>query len=129
MASKSSSQTETQHLTPALNVPLSIEQCIIKFNNGVALLKSDVEGYDLMLQFLRKSVISVALTKQPSAYYAKYLQEFWLEPSEDIVPLPIKESVKAGLATMGLVDEEDPVISSTTLINTSSMKLKYFSPR
>ncbi|GKD42786.1 hypothetical protein Tco_1267431 [Tanacetum coccineum] len=107
-----------------------------------------------MLQFLSNSCVSVALTKQPSAYYSKYLWEFWytaeadtttstitftlssfdkplsfnlddfstiidLKHSKNLVPLPPKETVKAALATLGLVDENDTSISSTNLANSS----------
>ncbi|GKC74937.1 hypothetical protein Tco_1125711 [Tanacetum coccineum] len=116
-----------------------------------------------MLQFLSNSSISTALTKQPSAYYSKYLREFWytaevdvvtksisftlsgfdkpisftsdefssiigLNYSEIYVPLPSKEMVRYALATLGLVDENDTSISSTHLVNSSSLKMRYFSP-
>ncbi|GKD37753.1 hypothetical protein Tco_1257960, partial [Tanacetum coccineum] len=45
-----------------------------------------------------------------------------LKPSDDCVPVPQKETMKAGLATLGLVDEEHPSLSSTDLINSSSVK-------
>ncbi|GJW14823.1 retrovirus-related pol polyprotein from transposon TNT 1-94 [Tanacetum coccineum] len=47
--------------------------------------------------------------------------------SEECVPVPLKETVKAGLATLGLVDEDHPSISSSALINSSLVKVKYFS--
>nr|GEV62161.1 uncharacterized mitochondrial protein AtMg00810-like [Tanacetum cinerariifolium] len=106
--------------------------------------------------------VSTALTKQPSAYYSKYLREFWytaevesatntitftlsnfdkpisfnlaefssvigLNYTEDFSPLPQKEMVRATLATLGLVDENNPKISSTDLVNTSPLKIRYFS--
>ncbi|GKF36592.1 hypothetical protein Tco_0113350 [Tanacetum coccineum] len=108
----------------------------------IALLESKNTYYHPMLQFLSKSCISVALTKQPSAYYLKYLREFWyiveadsvtklitftlshfdkplsfdldvfstvigLERSEDFVSIPPKETVKAGLESLGLTDENN----------------------
>ncbi|GJV00160.1 hypothetical protein Tco_1329430 [Tanacetum coccineum] len=117
-----------------------------------------------MLQFLSKSCISVALTKQPSAYYPKYLREFWytaevdtamksitfslshfdkplsfdldvfstvirIKHSEDFVSIPPKEIVKVGLATLRLTDENDTSLSSSDLINSSPVKIKYFSPK
>ncbi|GKC23696.1 hypothetical protein Tco_1025846 [Tanacetum coccineum] len=86
--------------------------------------------------------ISAALTKQPSAYYPKYLWEFWytaeadtttnsitftlsnfdkpisfdldvfstiigLKHSENFVSLPPKVTVRAGIATLGLIDENN----------------------
>ncbi|GJV93420.1 hypothetical protein Tco_1541233 [Tanacetum coccineum] len=50
-----------------------------------------------------------------------------LKRSENFVPLPPKETVRAGLATLGLVDENDPSILSTNLVNSLLLKMKYFS--
>ncbi|GJR08158.1 hypothetical protein Tco_0790810 [Tanacetum coccineum] len=44
------------------------------------------------------------------------------------VPLPPKETVRAGLATLGLFDKDKPTLSSTDLVNSSPLKMKYFSP-
>ncbi|GJS54365.1 hypothetical protein Tco_0627727 [Tanacetum coccineum] len=163
MASESSSETQPKQLTPASNVPFQVEDCIIKFNNRVALMESKDDAYKPLLQFLKNCCISVALTKQPSAYYSKYLQEFWytaeadiasksitftllhfdkpisfdldtfssvigLDHSDECVHVPPKEVVKAGLATLGLVDDDHLSISSSALINSSLVKVKYFSP-
>ncbi|GJV86463.1 hypothetical protein Tco_1530401 [Tanacetum coccineum] len=84
MASASSSQNKPKHLILAANVPFQVEDVVIKFNNEVALLKTSVEGYEPMLEFLRKCRISVALTKQPSVYYAKFLREFWYTTEADM---------------------------------------------
>ncbi|GJU58297.1 retrovirus-related pol polyprotein from transposon TNT 1-94 [Tanacetum coccineum] len=42
-----------------------------------------------------------------------------LKPSENFVSSPPKETVKAGLATLGLFNEKNPELSSTDLINSS----------
>ncbi|GKE45215.1 hypothetical protein Tco_1472499 [Tanacetum coccineum] len=52
-----------------------------------------------------------------------------LEHSEDIVSISPKETVKAGLETLGLTDENDTSLSSFDLISSSSVKIKYFSPK
>nr|GEV62598.1 hypothetical protein [Tanacetum cinerariifolium] len=72
--------------------------------------------------------ISTALTKQPSAYYSKYLREFGILLSENFSSLPLKETVRAALATLGLVEEKDPSFSSTALVNSSPLRIRYFSP-
>ncbi|GJZ99220.1 hypothetical protein Tco_0671771 [Tanacetum coccineum] len=112
----------------------------------------------------KNSCIFVTLTKQPSAYYSKYLREFWytaeadiatktitftllhfdkplsfdldvfssvigLKPSEDCVSVPPKETVKVGLATLGLFDKKDTSLTPTDLINSSPVKVKHFSPK
>nr|GFA40079.1 hypothetical protein [Tanacetum cinerariifolium] len=44
------------------------------------------------------------------------------------VSLPPKETVRARLATLGLCDKDKPSLSSTLLVNSSPLKIKYFSP-
>ncbi|GJZ36373.1 hypothetical protein Tco_0582564 [Tanacetum coccineum] len=163
MASESTSQ-QRKKLSLASNVHFEVKDGIINFKNRIALLESKNDSYHPILQFLSKGCISVALAKQPLAYYLKYLREFWytaeadittnsitftlsnfdkplsfdldvfstiigLKRSENFVPLPPKETVKVGLATMGLIDENDTTISSTDLVNLSSLKMKCFSPK
>ncbi|GJZ90043.1 hypothetical protein Tco_0661970 [Tanacetum coccineum] len=162
MASDSSSQNQPKQLTPASNVPFQVEDCIIKFNNRVALMETNNDAYKPLLQFLKNSCLSVALTKQPSTYYSKYLREFWFtveadttskfitftlshfdkplsfdrdtfssligfDRSDEFVDIPSKETWKAGLATLGLVNEDHPSLSSSDLINSSPVKVKCFS--
>ncbi|GJY91452.1 hypothetical protein Tco_0506648 [Tanacetum coccineum] len=113
-------------------------------------------------KFLSSSCISTALTKQPSAYYSKYLREFWytaevesatitntftlsnfdkplsfnldefssiicLKYTKNYTPLPQKETVRATLENLGLVDENNPNLSSTELVNSSPLRIRYFS--
>ncbi|GJX67735.1 retrovirus-related pol polyprotein from transposon TNT 1-94 [Tanacetum coccineum] len=51
-----------------------------------------------------------------------------LKYSENYVSVAPKEIVRAGLATLGLVDEKDSTLSSTDLINLSLLRIRYFSP-
>ncbi|GJX53591.1 hypothetical protein Tco_0281960 [Tanacetum coccineum] len=44
------------------------------------------------------------------------------------VPLPPKETIRAGLETLGLFKKDKPTLSSTVLVNSSPLKMKYFSP-
>ncbi|GKF05008.1 hypothetical protein Tco_0035676, partial [Tanacetum coccineum] len=57
-----------------------------------------------------------------------FSSDIGLEPSDDCVYVPPKETMKDGLATLGLVDEDHPSFSSSALINSSPMKVKYFLP-
>ncbi|GKA07375.1 retrovirus-related pol polyprotein from transposon TNT 1-94 [Tanacetum coccineum] len=50
-----------------------------------------------------------------------------LKRSEKFVSLPPKETVKAGLATLGLIDENDTSLSFYDLVNSSPLKMRYFS--
>nr|GEU49009.1 hypothetical protein [Tanacetum cinerariifolium] len=154
LTSEYSSQSQPKKLTPTLNVHFEVEDGNINFNYEIALLESKDTSYHPLLQFLKKSCISVTLTKQPSAYYLKYLRGFWytievdtkmktisftllnfdkplsfdldvfssvirLKPSENCVSLPLKETLITSLATLGLTNEKNPSLSSTTLINLS----------
>ncbi|GJX86665.1 hypothetical protein Tco_0337439 [Tanacetum coccineum] len=83
MASKSSSQPLSKQLTPASNVNFQMADFIIQFNNGVALLELKNSIYKRLFQFLKKSVVYVALSKEPSAYYTQYLWEFWYTAEAD----------------------------------------------
>nr|GEY41935.1 hypothetical protein [Tanacetum cinerariifolium] len=46
----------------------------------------------------------------------------------NVVPLPPKETVRVGLATLGLFDKDKPTLSSFVLVNSSPPKIKYFTP-
>ncbi|GJU14552.1 hypothetical protein Tco_1142518 [Tanacetum coccineum] len=48
--------------------------------------------------------------------------------SENYVLVLKKETVRVSLATLGLVDENNPSLSSTSLVNSSPLKMRYFSP-
>ncbi|GJU29492.1 retrovirus-related pol polyprotein from transposon TNT 1-94 [Tanacetum coccineum] len=52
-----------------------------------------------------------------------------IRPSENYVSVPPKETVKAGLTTLGLIDEKNPSLSSSDLINLSQLRVKYFSSK
>ncbi|GJT39131.1 retrovirus-related pol polyprotein from transposon TNT 1-94 [Tanacetum coccineum] len=47
---------------------------------------------------------------------------------ENYEALPPKETMRAGLATLGLVDEKNPQLTSSELINLSPLRIRYFSP-
>ncbi|GJT47292.1 retrovirus-related pol polyprotein from transposon TNT 1-94 [Tanacetum coccineum] len=50
-----------------------------------------------------------------------------LKRSENYVSLPSNETVRAGLATLGLIDKNDTSLSSSDLFNSSLLKMRYFS--
>nr|GEU98858.1 retrovirus-related Pol polyprotein from transposon TNT 1-94 [Tanacetum cinerariifolium] len=51
-----------------------------------------------------------------------------LTDSKTVVPLSPKGSVRAGLATLGLTNKDKPSLICTELVNSSPLKVKYFSP-
>ncbi|GJT33558.1 hypothetical protein Tco_0923977 [Tanacetum coccineum] len=48
--------------------------------------------------------------------------------SENFASFPPKETVRVALATLGLVDEKDPSLSSIVVVNSSLLRTRYFSP-
>ncbi|GJT15514.1 hypothetical protein Tco_0874220 [Tanacetum coccineum] len=58
----------------------------------------------------------------------EFISAIGLPICRDVIPLSPKETVRAGLVTLGLFDKDKPTLSSTVLINSSSLKIKYFSP-
>nr|GEU76735.1 retrovirus-related Pol polyprotein from transposon TNT 1-94 [Tanacetum cinerariifolium] len=56
----------------------------------------------------------------------EFISAIGLPTCKDTIPLPPKETVKAGLATLSLFDKEKPTLSSTILVNSSPLKMKYF---
>ena len=66
---------------------------------------------------------------QPLTFSKKeFIEATGLPTVENPVPLPPKETVRAGLATLGLMDKEKPALTSTDLVHSSPLKMKYFSP-
>ncbi|GJS50922.1 hypothetical protein Tco_0624284 [Tanacetum coccineum] len=140
MASESTSSQQSSHLSPLSKVNFKCEAGIIAYNNAVALLEHSNNLYHPMLSFLSNYCISTALTRQSSATYVEYLKEFWYTVEEEfisaiglpvctnVVSLPLKETVRAGLATLGLFDKDKPYLSSFVLVNSSPLKIKYFTP-
>ncbi|GJU47070.1 hypothetical protein Tco_1204336 [Tanacetum coccineum] len=57
-----------------------------------------------------------------------FLTAIGLTDSKSVMPLPPKGTVRAGLATLGLANKDKPSLTSTELVNSSPLKLKYFSP-
>ncbi|GKC97818.1 hypothetical protein Tco_1168093 [Tanacetum coccineum] len=58
----------------------------------------------------------------------EFISAIRLPTCKDAIPLPPKETVKAGLATLGLFDKDKPTLSSSVLVNSSPLKMKYFTP-
>ncbi|GKC86894.1 hypothetical protein Tco_1147543 [Tanacetum coccineum] len=54
----------------------------------------------------------------------EFISAIGLPICKGAVPLPPKETVRAGLATLGLFDKDKPTLSSTELVNSSPLKMK-----
>ncbi|GKE68236.1 hypothetical protein Tco_1526308 [Tanacetum coccineum] len=116
MASDSSSQNQPKQLTPSLNVPFKVKDCIIKFNNGVALIESNNDAYKPLLQFWKNSYTaskSITFTRshfdKPLTFHLNtFSSVIGIDHSDECVLVPQKETVKVGLATLGLVATLSP---------------------
>ncbi|GKD32074.1 hypothetical protein Tco_1242852, partial [Tanacetum coccineum] len=54
----------------------------------------------------------------------EFISPIGLPIGKDVIPLPPKEAIRAGLATLGLFDKDKPTLSSTVLVNSSPLKMK-----
>ncbi|GKF19594.1 hypothetical protein Tco_0068232 [Tanacetum coccineum] len=104
MASKSSA---TKHVTPAPNVAF---EC----NKDAA---------------TNTITFTLSCSEKPLSFnLGDFKTITGLKYSENNEALPPKETVRAGLETMGLVDEKIPQSTPTKLINLSPLRIRYFSP-
>nr|GEW75717.1 hypothetical protein [Tanacetum cinerariifolium] len=72
---------------------------------------------------------SLSWWDEPLSFTQKeFISAIGLPICKNLVSLPPKETVRAGLATLGLFDKDKPTLSSTILVNSSPLKMKYFSP-
>nr|GEY00214.1 retrovirus-related Pol polyprotein from transposon TNT 1-94 [Tanacetum cinerariifolium] len=66
---------------------------------------------------------------EPLSFTQKeFISAIGLPICKNPIPPPPKETVKSGLVTLGLFDKDKPTLSSTVLVNTSPLKMKYFLP-
>nr|GEV38925.1 retrovirus-related Pol polyprotein from transposon TNT 1-94 [Tanacetum cinerariifolium] len=96
-------------------------------------IKSQLANYDVLYDKADMATKTISFTlshfeKTLSFDLDTFSSIIGLKPSDDCVPFPPKETVKDGLETLGIVDEEHPSLTSTDLINSSPVKMKYFSP-
>ncbi|GKB34254.1 retrovirus-related pol polyprotein from transposon TNT 1-94, partial [Tanacetum coccineum] len=90
------------------------------------IFKGDIEIHFVPTN-LQLADIFTKLLAEPS--FTRLVTELGnFNPNENCVPVPPKENGKDGLATLGLFDEDHPSLSSSDLVNSSMLKMKYFSP-
>nr|GEZ50438.1 reverse transcriptase domain-containing protein [Tanacetum cinerariifolium] len=66
---------------------------------------------------------------EPLSFTQKeFIYAIGLPICKSCVPPPPKETVRAELATLGLFNKDKLTLSSTVLVNSSPLKMKYFSP-
>ncbi|GKD53951.1 hypothetical protein Tco_1287338, partial [Tanacetum coccineum] len=125
MASESTSSQQEQQLTPSSKVNFKCEDGIIAFNNAVALLEHPNELYRPMLNEATKTItFSLSWCDKPLTFTQdEFISAIGLPICKDVVPLPPKETVKAGLATLGLIDKDKPTLSSYVLGSHDQMNL------
>ncbi|GKA30880.1 hypothetical protein Tco_0717185 [Tanacetum coccineum] len=74
---------------------------------------------------------SLSSVEEPLSFtQEKFMSTTGLPVCENVVPTPPppKETVRAGLATLGIFDKDKPSLSSFVLVNSSPIKIKYFTP-
>nr|GEW30267.1 transcription factor EGL1 isoform X2 [Tanacetum cinerariifolium] len=72
---------------------------------------------------------SLSWWDEPLSFTQKeFISAIGLPFCKNPVPPPPKDTLRAGLANLGLFDKEKPSLSSTVLVNSSPLKMKYFSP-
>ncbi|GJU64091.1 putative reverse transcriptase domain-containing protein [Tanacetum coccineum] len=131
---KNASNGEAKHAFPFQRRPrLGLWHGIIAFNNAVALLEHTNDLYHPMLSFLLNCCIdeatktitfSLSSFEKPLSFTQdEFISAIGLPICRNVVPLPPKETVRAGLATLGLFDKDKPSLSSTVLVNSSPLKI------
>ncbi|GJW70806.1 retrovirus-related pol polyprotein from transposon TNT 1-94 [Tanacetum coccineum] len=93
--------------------------------------KSTSGGYQILGGILAcwsaKKQRSVAMSSAEANRCCWILFWYTAEYTKNFSPLPPKETVMAALTTLGLVDENNPELSSIALINSSLLRIRYFS--
>nr|GEW16950.1 hypothetical protein [Tanacetum cinerariifolium] len=70
---------------------------------------------------------SLSSFKKPLSFTQnEFVSAIGLPTCKHVIPLPNKKTVRAGLATLGLINKDKPTLSSTVLVNSSPIKIKYF---
>ncbi|GKC64373.1 hypothetical protein Tco_1096971 [Tanacetum coccineum] len=117
-----SSGTSRCLLTPSSKVKFQHHESNIAYNNAVALLEhlDDVTKYILFSLSIFENQLSFTRFD--------FLTAIGLTDSKSAMPLPPKGTVRVGLATLWLADKDKPSLTSIELVNSSPLKLKYFSP-
>ncbi|GJR59340.1 hypothetical protein Tco_1501502 [Tanacetum coccineum] len=96
------------------------------------ILKGDIELHFVPTNLQLADIFIKPLTEPSFTRLVAELDEFiyaiGLPICKDADPLPPKETIRAGLATLGLFDKDKPTLSSTVLVNSSPLKMKYFTP-
>nr|GEU36739.1 hypothetical protein [Tanacetum cinerariifolium] len=81
-------------------------------------IKSQLANYDVLYD----------KDKPLSFTQDEFISAIGLPICKDTVPILPNETIRAGLATLGLFDKEKPNLSSIVLVNSSPLKMKYFLP-
>ncbi|GKE12948.1 hypothetical protein Tco_1416499, partial [Tanacetum coccineum] len=92
------------------------------------ILKGDIELHFVPTDLQLADIFTKPLVEPSFTRLVAELDEFisvaGLPICKDVVPLPSKETVRAGLATFGLFDKDKPTLSAIVLVNPSPLKMK-----
>ncbi|GJU58771.1 hypothetical protein Tco_1236537 [Tanacetum coccineum] len=117
MASESTSSQQTSQLSPSSKVNFRCKDDIIAFNNIVSLLEHSNDLYRPMLDEATKTITFLLSSVEKPLTFTQdeFISAIGLPICSNAVPLPHKETVRAGLATLGLFDKDKPNLSSLVL--------------
>nr|GEW75647.1 hypothetical protein [Tanacetum cinerariifolium] len=106
-------------LDPVISTNTPILQDIHSYDEShkFSIVDDDHVHHELDVSDLTKTHIDVSKTQTTLLVYC-----------DNYTPIPPKETMRASLATLRLVDEEDTSILSNDMVNSSSLRMRYFSP-
>ncbi|GJY09383.1 retrovirus-related pol polyprotein from transposon TNT 1-94 [Tanacetum coccineum] len=91
------------------------------------ILKGDIELHFVPTELQLVDILTKPLAEPSFTRLVAELGMLNIE-KQSVVPLPAKGTFRVGLATLGLADKDKPSLTYTELVNSSPLKLKYFSP-
>nr|GEV50843.1 hypothetical protein [Tanacetum cinerariifolium] len=117
LPSEPSRQEEFKDLV--MNFILSQEEKVRKLEEYMCVIGSD---------FIQLSLVVIRKLREEIRIEQNITKKIKKITSDEFVDIPSKETVKVGLATVGLINKDHPSLSTSDLINLSSVIVKYFSP-
>ncbi|GJY99470.1 hypothetical protein Tco_0516900 [Tanacetum coccineum] len=132
MASESSLQQTKTQVTSASNLTFEFDKV-----SSASTMTSHSYYYEYLREFWYSAEVDSIYTitfnllcfDKPLSFNLGDFSSFTeLKYSENYDTLLLKETVRASLTTLGLVDKKNPDLSSADLGNLSPLKIRYFSP-
>ncbi|GJW13568.1 retrovirus-related pol polyprotein from transposon TNT 1-94 [Tanacetum coccineum] len=103
--------------------PIARLEAIRIFLAYVAYMDFMVYQMNVKNVFLNGKITEEVYVQQPPGFESSEFPNY----VENYEALPLKETVNAALATLGLVEEKNPQATPSELINSSTLRIRYFS--